>query len=597
MTIARKLLLSISLTLAVAFVALAAINSLGFSRNSRQLVEGVAERLQLNNRTTAESLHQNAQAIATDLQQAEETTRGIILDLYNNSFNTLLSAMSNQIFPMIENFDFDSPRRVVEKIMAANSAIAWIQLTTAEKPGKGDVISFGTRFDDDDRLNFSTTRKGDFAFLRIDMQVSLAGMQALGRVSDTFGRVSRSSHALAEDIATRNGRSLADAEGYARQIGAREWARMNFANLTTMAVALVVVCLFLSLLVRRLVANPLGATVRMIEELEKGHIDSRLNLKRSDEIGRMSRALDGFADNLQHEVVANLQRMAEGDLAFRVTPRDGRDMLRGSLLKLCEDMSAIMAQIRTAGEQVSAGGNQIADASQSLSHGASRQAASLEEVSATMNGINGRTGLYAENAAQASNLAGEARSLAEHGNQRMREMTEAMAKIRAGANSIGKIIKVIDDIAFQTNLLALNAAVEAAHAGQHGKGFAVVAEEVRNLAARSAQAARETSELINTALGTTEEGARIAGQTAQALEGIVAGVGRVADLVDGIARAGQEQVGEIALVNDALNQIGEITQQNSANAEEGAAAAEELSGQAGMLKDLLARFQLQEGRG
>jgi methyl-accepting chemotaxis protein len=174
----------------------------------------------------------------------------------------------------------------------------------------------------------------------------------------------------------------------------------------------------------------------------------------------------------------------------------------------------------------------------------------------------------------------------------MSAMTEAMDEISRAGSDISKIIKTIDEIAFQTNLLALNAAVEAARAGQHGKGFAVVAEEVRNLAARSAKAARETADLIEGSVAKTRNGVEIAGETATALDEIVNGIGKVSDLVAEISAAGREQAEGIGQVNTGLGQIDQVTQQNTANAEESAAAAEELSGQAEELRRLLQRFRL-----
>jgi methyl-accepting chemotaxis protein len=353
------------------------------------------------------------------------------------------------------------------------------------------------------------------------------------------------------------------------------------------ALTMLVLSVFGSFLLASRVSRPLEKTADMIEELQKGNLSRRLSMDGEDEIGRLAKAMDAFADNLQNEILTAFKKLAEGDFTF-----EANGLIKAPLAKANQSLNELMEQIRATSEQIAVGSSQVSDTSQSLSQGATETASSLEEISASMNEMASQTKLNAGNASQANQLSTQAKGAAEQGTARMQAMVGAMADINASSQNISKIIKTIDEIAFQTNLLALNAAVEAARAGQHGKGFAVVAEEVRNLAARSAKAARETAELIEGSVRKVESGAEIADKTAEALDEIVDGITKVTTLVAEIAAASNEQAQGISQVNIALSQVDQVTQQNTANAEESAASSEELSGQARQLQQMLEQFKL-----
>ncbi len=362
-----------------------------------------------------------------------------------------------------------------------------------------------------------------------------------------------------------------------------------------LAILFVAVSVVVAYFIGRSIARPISQTVSMIEELEQGKLSTRLDLTRHDEIGILAKTMNDFADNLQAEMVDNLQRLADGNLDFEVIPRSKDDQIRGALNKLGSDLRKIVIEIQAAGDQIDIASSQVSDSSQTLSQGTTESAASLEEISASINEVASQANNSAQNATQARNLAQEATTAAAEGNDKMVSMIGAMADIDEASQSIGKIIKVIDEIAFQTNLLALNAAVEAARAGQHGKGFAVVAEEVRNLAARSAKAARETADLITNSVEKTTTGTQIAEQTSGALEKIVEIISKVTDIVGEIATSNSEQAQGISQINLGLSQIDQGVQQNTATAEESAAAAEELSAQSAHLKQMLSHFSMVQG--
>ena len=253
-------------------------------------------------------------------------------------------------------------------------------------------------------------------------------------------------------------------------------------------------------------------------------------------------------------------------------------------LKINRVLNEVSGTLKNNAVQLASSSGQISATSQSLAEGANEQAASLEETSASLEEMASMTKRNAENARQANELAKQAREAADKGVGDMQTMGAAMAAIKVSSDDIAKIIKTIDEIAFQTNILALNAAVEAARAGEAGMGFAVVAEEVRNLAQRSAQAAKETAGKIESAIAKTGQGVQISTAVAAALSEIVTKVRQVDELVTEVANASREQTEGITQVNTAVGQMDKVTQSNAANAEESAAAAEELNSQAQVLK-------------
>ncbi|MBZ9634329.1 methyl-accepting chemotaxis protein [Clostridium sp. FP1] len=297
------------------------------------------------------------------------------------------------------------------------------------------------------------------------------------------------------------------------------------------------------------------------------------------------------------EISEVLDEMSNSNLELSINNEYKGDFaqIKDALNLIIQSFNEVFTEINNAADQVSAGSNQVSDGSQALSQGTTEQASSIEELTASITEVAAQTKQNAVNASQANELALNAKEGAALGNSHMKEMLKSMEEINESSSSISKIIKVIDDIAFQTNMLALNAAVEAARAGQHGKGFAVVAEEVRNLAARSAKAAKETTDLVEGSIKKVEIGTKIANNTAESLDQIVVGVSKAATLVGEIAAASNEQATAIYQINKGIEQVSDVVQTNSATAEQSAAASEELSSQASMLKNMVGKFKLKGG--
>ena len=369
--------------------------------------------------------------------------------------------------------------------------------------------------------------------------------------------------------------------------GMRFWVLM-------LAGAFVLVAVLASFLFSRTLSIPVQAVVGRLEELADGDTrrdpDQKL-MARKDEIGTLARS--GVRLLLaQREKTAAAKAIARGDLDTKIKPASDRDELGKALLEMLENLRGLVFEIRRSAEDIASSSQQVSAATQALSQGATQQAASLEEITSSLTEIGSQTQANAEHAVTANRYTSEASGNAVTGNDEMRRMLTAMSEINDTSRNIGSIIKIVDEIAFQTNLLALNAAVEAARAGTHGKGFAVVAEEVRNLAGRSAKAARETAQLIEGSIAQVQQGSTLSDRTAAQLEAISAAVAQAAEITEDIAKASSQQADGISQVNVGLAQIEQVTHQNTASAEQTAAAASELDGQARRLREAVSRFRM-----
>ena len=294
------------------------------------------------------------------------------------------------------------------------------------------------------------------------------------------------------------------------------------------------------------------------------------------------------------EAVGIAQRVANGDLTsdIEVKTHDETGQMMDALKYMNDSLMKIVGEVRAGTETIASASTEIASGNLDLSHRTEQQAASLQETSASMRDLTDTVKKNADNAHQANKLAVSASEVAAKGGNVVSQVVETMGSINASSKKIVDIISVIDGIAFQTNILALNAAVEAARAGEQGRGFAVVASEVRNLAQRSAAAAKEIKTLIGDSVEKVEIGSKLVGQAGTTMDEVVASVKRVTDIMSEITTASQAQSSGIEQVNRSIAQMDEVTQQNAALVEEAAAAAEAMQNQAGNLAQVVSVFKL-----
>ena len=396
--------------------------------------------------------------------------------------------------------------------------------------------------------------------------------------------------------------------------GSTWWIRLNISEkdydkevdrlVVFGAVAGVSTVLFLVFVTAVLITRflkPLRKVAEVGEKLSAGDFSMDLSYKSNDEIGTVMHAMGDVVNRIRSiiaDLSEKLSELAQGNFNMEMNNAEyysgAYRPLFDSIKNITTDLSHTMAEIQQSAVQVNSGAEQVSSGAQGLSQGATEQASSIEELSATVNDISEHIKKTAENTRLANVEAQNAGKEVSNSDKQMQQMKAAMENINEKSGEISKIIKTIDDIAFQTNILALNAAIEAARAGVAGKGFAVVADEVGNLAQKSANAAKDTTMLIEETLQAVEQGTVLADSTAESLQRVVTGAGKVTDLVNQIAEASVEQSRAVEQVSVGIDQISSVVQSNTATAEESAAASEELSGQANILSDLVRRFQLKE---
>ena len=382
-------------------------------------------------------------------------------------------------------------------------------------------------------------------------------------------------------------RTMADQEAYLSA----------YAKVTCIEfVIMMIITSGISITMTNKIRKSLAEVKKATDALAAGNVDIKLEKHSNDEFGMLIDDLQQVIDSIRDNAHA-AREVAEGNLTVEVNPKSDVDLLGNSLKKLVEQTHDTMSEVMDSAQIVIAGSSQVASASEALAQGSTEQASAIEEITASIDDVAEKTKQNATQANVAADLIEQTIDDVKKGNEEMRQMVIAMEAINKSSESISKIIKVIDDIAFQTNILALNAAVEAARAGEAGKGFAVVAEEVRNLAAKSSAAAAETAEMIEDSIQKVATGSKLADETAKALDEISKAVTQSEAIITDIAAASNYQATAITQIDQAIEQVSQVVQTNSATSQQCAAASQELAEQVGRVQELLSVYRLENETG
>ena len=382
-----------------------------------------------------------------------------------------------------------------------------------------------------------------------------------------------------------------------------EELRQLTVNMLLVAVLAVAVLILLVVIqVRRVIGRPVRELSLVATRIAEGELDQTIHYQSKDELGVLAHDFNQVTLRLRdyvayiQEISEKLREIAAGNLAFTLENEYTGEFekIKAALDEISRSMNGTMGRLHAASREVAAGAEQVANGATTLSQGSTEQAAEVEVLAGHISSVSDSVHKVAEGAQEASRISQEVKSGLLTSNDKMQNMTAVIRQISDKSSEIHKIVKTIEDIAFQTNILALNAAVEAARAGAAGKGFAVVADEVRALAGKSSEAAQETTVLLSQTVESMEEGVRAAQDTADSMLTVVDRADTMSKLIDEIADYTKQQDVNAAEITHGIEQISTVVQTNVATAEESAAASEELSSQAAMLRELVSKFRLRE---
>ncbi len=519
---------------------------------------------------------------------------------YENQFHTIENAWSAR------RSVYACRSAVLQAMMVGDASATMAEIDTAKSEFqtiKESIASVKQTFQGDMTLltNCDTLLNQAETYLN---QVS--ELAAAGQDEEAYRIVTESYKPLMDHVRANLSKAsdVADANALAKMEESKKLASISQLIVFAMIVVSVIISIVLGLAVSESVRKPVGEMKSVCGEIVKGNMSVDIQYEANDELGDMANDMRQMTKSLKtiiDDIDFWMERMGEGDFTVESKAQNAYvgDYIGilNAFNKLRVSMNETLSQIDVSADQVNSGGEQVSSSAQALAQGSTEQASSVEELAATINDISHQIATTAEHAKTAKEENEQSHQQIEVCSSHMDELMKAMNVIDNKSKEISKVIKTIEDIAFQTNILALNAAVEAARAGSAGKGFAVVADEVCNLATKSQEASKSTGALIEETVKAVADGTRLSGETDQALREVVTSAQKVLDAVTLISTATEEETNSLAQVTTGIDQISSVVQTNSATAEQSAAASEELSGQANLLKEMVSRFTLSQSGG
>ena len=537
----------------------------------------------------------------------------LLVGLAQFSFLKMSDMMVND-FVQIEYENMKSQMSMRKDIQSINKRLLLAMYDPANNPVKEQREDFDSRFKDmRDRLsglentledktlleNLSTAmdalEKDSYALLDMLDKGDTAG--AIAFYQKGFNATTSENFVSALSAVGK----LSDEHSDAKIQEAKELRAKESILLGVVFIIVILLYVFAFLKLQRDITGRIGTVSKAIKRMRSGHLNIAFNKKYigSDELGEMVddfSALSGELKKIITDICAVLSEMSKGNFAVQSMDENMYVADYASILQsyreINQNLKNVFGSINQVAADVESGSEQIANGSVALSQGATEQASTLEELSASIYALSTRISAQAQKAGNVESYFGEVSEKISDENQQMGEMLLAMEEIEDKSNQVERIIKAIDDIAFQTNILALNAAIEAARAGVYGKGFAVVADEVRNLAGKSADAAAETSVLIESTINAVKKGVNIVDHAAKTLGDVMDGSEKSKEMVSEIAGSMVTDAKSISEVSKGLEEVSKVVQQNSATSEESSASSQDLNENAASLKEMISRIQV-----